>query len=245
MDSMSGRHRLKRLGVLLLIGFILSISLMRSFLSPAQATLAGFVDLQQFIPSIVLDIKYHTEDNFVGEPIEGYGAPTCLLTREAAEALQHVQADLLSQGYSLQILDGYRPQRAVDHFVRWAADLSDTRMQQRFYPYVAKQDLFSQGYIARRSSHSRGSTVDLTLVRTDSQTDPSEIMPVDMGSEFDFFDPISHTFNNQITEAQRANRIQLKQAMERHGFRNYPQEWWHYTLINEPYPHTYFDFPVE
>ncbi len=236
---------IKRTWVLVLLCLLPLIDLMLSFSPSAQATLDGFVEVGQFIPSIQLDIKYYTEDNFIGEPIDGYTAGICLLTREATSALLQVQTDLLSQGYSLQIYDGYRPQRAVDHFVRWAADLSDTRMQDRFYPHVAKQDLFTQGYIARRSSHSRGSTVDLTLVQIDPQTDPPKITPIDMGSEFDFFNPISHTFNDQITEAQRTNRMRLKQAMERHGFRNYPQEWWHYTLIDEPYPHTYFDFPVE
>ncbi len=237
--------RIKHGLILVPICFVLLVYLMQRSPLTARGSIDSFVNVKTFIPSIQLDIKYHTEDNFVGTPIDGYTSPHCLLTREAAEALLKVQKDLLRQNYSLKLYDCYRPQQAVDHFVRWAADLSDTRMQKRYYPQVEKSQLFAQGYIASRSSHSRGSAVDLTLVRLISQTDPPQSVAVDMGSEFDFFDPISHTLSDQITLDQRANRIQLKTAMERQGFQNYPREWWHYTLIGEPYPHTYFNFPLD
>lgn len=223
---------------------MLQIQAMSTDSAQSQEFSDTFVDLKQVLPSIQLDIKYHTEDNFIGDPIEGYTSPTCLLTQAAAQALIKVQQELLDQNYSLRIYDCYRPQRAVDHFVRWAADLIDIRMKPQYYPHVAKQDLFSQGYISSRSSHSRGSTVDLTLVKLKSPPNSGPHHPVDMGSEFDFFDPISHTFSQNITVEQKSHRILLKTTMERHGFRNYDREWWHYTLIDEPYPNTYFDFPL-
>ena len=241
---MGQNTRIKRILILIPICFVLLVYLMQRSPLPARGSIDGFVDMKSFIPLIQLDIRYHTKDNFVGDPIEGYVSPLCLLTREAAEALLKVQRELLQQNYSLKLYDCYRPQQAVDHFVRWAADLSDTRMQDRYYPHVEKSQLFAQGYIASRSSHSRGSAVDLTLVKLTPETDPLELTAVDMGSEFDFFDPISHTLSDQITVDQRASRIRLKTAMERQGFQNYAREWWHYTLIREPYPHTYFNFPL-
>lgn len=199
----------------------------------------GFVDIEEVIPSVQLDIRYYSNDNFVGSRIDGYSVPKCFLTKEAAAALEGVQEELVRDGRSLKIFDCYRPQRAVDHFVRWAKDLNDTRMKSRYYPSVDKKNLFRDGYIAAQSGHSRGSTLDLIIV--DMNTDQE----LDMGSGFDYFDPISHTINNRITAPQQDNRIALKSVMENHGFKNLPEEWWHFTLEKEPYPDTYFDFKVE
>ena len=224
---------------------------------------AEFVDIQQIIPDILLDLRYATSYNFVGKPIDGYRAPVCYVTRSTAEALREVQKELALMGLSLKIYDAYRPQRAVDHFVRWAKDLSDTLMKAAFYPDVDKSRLFAEGYIASRSGHSRGSTVDITIVPLPASP-PSAYSPgdslcdcraqlsrrfpdnsLDMGTAWDCFDPLSHTANPEIGGQQRANRLLLKTLMEKHGFRNYEKEWWHFTLVNEPFPDTYFDFVVE
>lgn len=224
---------------------------------------AEFVDIQQIIPDILIDLRYATSYNFVGKPIDGYRAPVCYVTRSTAEALREVQKELAPMGLSLKIYDAYRPQRAVDHFVRWAKDLSDTLMKAAFYPDVEKSRLFAEGYIASRSGHSRGSTVDITIVPLPASP-PSAYSPgdslcdcraqlsrrfpdnsLDMGTAWDCFDPLSHTANPEIGGQQRANRLLLKTLMEKHGFRNYEKEWWHFTLVNEPFPDTYFDFVVE
>ena len=224
---------------------------------------AEFVDIQQIIPNILIDLRYATFYNFVGKPIDGYRAPVCYVTRSTAEALREVQKELAPMGLSLKIYDAYRPQRAVDHFVRWAKDLSDTLMKAAFYPDVDKSRLFAEGYIASRSGHSRGSTVDITIVPLPASP-PSAYSPgdslcdcraqlsrrfpdnsLDMGTAWDCFDPLSHTANPEIDGQQRANRLLLKTLMEKHGFRNYEKEWWHFTLVNEPFPDTYFDFVVE
>ena len=203
---------------------------------------ADFVDVADMIPGVVLDIRYATAVNFVGAPIDGYVKPKCLLTRRAAKALRTVQEALEQDGLALKIFDCYRPQRAVDHFARWAEDAADTRMQETFYPSVPKDELFAWGYIAERSGHSRGSTVDVTLVRVKSASDYSEL---DMGTGYDFFDELSHTDNPAAGAEARGNRQRLKAVMESHGFVNLPEEWWHYSLRDEPYAATYFDFPVE
>lgn len=199
---------------------------------------ADFVDTATRVPGLSLDIRYAGSHNFVGAPIDGYLAPKCLLTREAAAALARVQEGLRSRDLGLRVYDCYRPQRAVDDFVRWARDLDARQMKAEFYPNVAKSRLFADGYIAARSGHSRGSTVDLTLLRADGEA-------LDMGTPFDFFDPRSHTDSPQVTAAQRAHRQLLREAMQARGFVNLPEEWWHYTLRDEPFPDTYFDFPVE
>ena len=201
---------------------------------------ADIVEVGHFVPGVVLDIRYYSNYNFVGEPIAGYEAPKCLLTRRAAKALKTVQEAVAADGLALKIFDCYRPQRAVDHFVRWAEAPEKTEMKTDFYPGVAKSELFEKGYIAAKSGHSRASTVDLTLVSVGSEGDE-----LDMGSPYDFFDPVSHTDNSVVDAAARANRRYLKEVMESHGFENLPEEWWHYTLKDEPYPETYFDFPVE
>ena len=199
----------------------------------------GFVDVKEFIPSVQLDIRYYTTDNFVGSRIDGYDASKCFLTREAAVALKNVQEELVRNGQSLKIFDCYRPQRAVDHFVRWAKDLSDQKMKSKYYPSIDKENLFRDGYIAAKSGHSRGSTLDLTIIDLQSNQE------LDMGTDFDFFDPLSHAVNSRIRKSQQDNRFALRSVMERNGFKNLEEEWWHFTLKNEPYPDKYFDFKVE
>ena len=199
---------------------------------------ADFVSVGEYIPDVLLDVRYYSTYNFVGERIDGYESPIVLLTRQAADALRLVNADILSQGYRLVLYDGYRPQRAVDHFARWAEDLSADAMKPVFYPDVDKADLFDQGFIARRSGHSRGSTIDLTLL------DAATGQLVDMGGPFDFFGELSHPDYAGVTPAQQANRMRLREAMLKHGFKPLSTEWWHFTLKDEPWPDTYFDFPV-
>ena len=195
------------------------------------------VRLSEVDATITQDARYFGSDNFMGRPIRGYLAAQIMLTHEAAAALAEAQQLASAEGYSIHVYDGYRPQRAVDHFVEWGADLADTTKKAAFYPDVPKAELFDRGYIAERSGHSRGSTADLTLTR--------DGIPLDMGTPFDFFDELSHTENPAITGQAMENRMILKRIMEEAGFRNYVNEWWHYTLIDEPYPDTYFDIPVE
>ena len=202
----------------------------------------GFVHLAQIAPGIRQEIRYYTNYNFVGTRIDGYLAPACILTVPAAEALKAVQAELATFGLGLKVYDCYRPQRAVNHFIRWAKDLADTRMKRVFYPDVDKKDLFKDGYIAARSSHSRGSTADLTIVALAPDGTASDI---DMGTGFDLFSLKSWPTSRAIGGGQRAHRMLLQALMVKHGFAPYPQEWWHFTLKGEPHPDTYFDFPVE
>lgn len=198
----------------------------------------GFVYVTDVIPTAQLEIRYCSEDNFVGTVIDGYEAPKAILTEEAARALKKAAYILYEKGYYIKIFDAYRPQRAVNHFIRWAQDPNDTRMKEKYYPDVDKADLFRLSYLAKRSGHSRGSTVDLTLV------DVSTGEEVDMGSGFDFLGEISHHGSPLITPEQEKNRNILKDAMVEAGFKPHPKEWWHYGLIDESYPDTYFDFPV-
>ena len=200
---------------------------------------SGFVSLSHFLPSILCEIRYHSSYNFIGDRIDGYEEPLALATREAAEALKKAAALAAAKGYIFKIYDAYRPQSAVDHFVRWAEDTTDTRMKSVFYPNVNKKDLFSQGFIARHSGHSRGSTIDLTLF------DITAGKEVDMGGPFDFFGPLSHPDHTEgLTAEQFSNRQLLRGFMLDSGFRPLSTEWWHFTLDNEPYPDTYFTFPV-
>jgi len=222
-----------------------------------------FVDIKDVIPQIQLDIRYSGQHNFVGQKVDGYLAPKCFLTKEAAEALAGVQKDLEPYSLSLKIYDCYRPQRAVNHFVRWATEIENTKTKKEFYPTVDKRNLFKDGYIDSKSGHSRGSTVDLTIVPLPAPIQPEYIprqklyecyLPaakrfadnsIDMGTGFDCFYELSHTANINIGRQQKINRLLLKSLMEKHGFRNYDKEWWHFTLKNEPYPDTYFDFVIE
>ena len=203
-----------------------------------EANFDDFVSIGEVVPDAILEIRYYTTYNFVGARIDGYRQPTALLTREAADSLRAVSDDVLAQGYRLKIFDAYRPQCAVDHFVRWAADVSDTLMKPYFYPDLDKSVLFEQEYIMEKSGHTRGSTVDLTLF------DMATEREVDMGGTFDWFGIESHPDYKEITPEQFANRMILREAMLRHGFKPLASEWWHFTLADEPYPDTYFTFPV-
>lgn len=199
---------------------------------------SDFVLLSEAVPDAILEIRYYSTYNFVGDRIEGYEEPVALLTKEAAAALKAVSDDVMAKGYRLKIYDAYRPQMAVTNFVEWAQDTDDTRMKEYFYPDLEKDVLFPQGYIAEHSGHSRGSTVDLTLFDMTTEKE------VDMGGTFDFFGEQSHPDYTGITEEQYANRMILREAMLAHGFKPLAEEWWHFTLEDEPYTDTYFTFPV-
>ena len=199
----------------------------------------GFVYLDKVVPNIVLDMRYASKNNFTGRVIDGYAAPKCILTRQAAEALKNVQEELNRYSMSLKIYDAYRPQRSVDDFVRWWKDAGDIKMKNEYYPDESKDQLFKKGYISLKSTHTRGSTVDLTIVTLPQKQELS------MGSNFDLFGELSNTEHKNITHFHKVNRLLLKLIMEKHGFVNYDLEWWHYTLKNEPFPDTYFNFPVK
>lgn len=199
---------------------------------------SGFVVLADFVPSVIQEIRYHSTYNFIGERIDGYEEPCALITIEAARALKDVSNELFVQGYRLKVFDAYRPACAVKQFVLWGLEDQDIRMKPYFYPQQQKQELFEKGYIASRSSHSRGSAVDLTLL--DMKTGKE----VDMGSPFDLFSELSHPDNKSISQEQYENRMTLQSAMMRAGFEPIYCEWWHFMLKNEPYPDTYFEFPV-
>jgi D-alanyl-D-alanine dipeptidase len=222
----------------------------------------GFVDAATVIPDLIVDMRYTTAQNFIGRPIPGYKAARCYLTKPAAEALKCAADGLRGRGYALKAYDCYRPQRAVNAFVAWGRDLRDQKMKQAYYPEVDKRSLFHQNYIASRSGHSRGSTVDITIApltskvtgldavgeiracdsKSGARTDDGS---ADMGTGFDCFSTLSHTASQRVSEAQRSNRELLRTFMRGCGFYNNRSEWWHYTLRNEPYPSTFFDFPVE
>lgn len=204
----------------------------------AELDTSGFVLLADYVPSVIQEIRYYSTFNFIGDRIDGYEEPCALLTKEAARALKEVSNQMIVKGYRLKIFDAYRPARAVKHFVLWGIEDLDLRMKPYFYPDLEKQELFRQGYIAKQSSHSRGSTVDLTLF------DMKTGQELDMGSPFDLFSEISHPDNKSVTEEQYNNRMLLQNAMTRSGFVPIGCEWWHFTLADEPYPETYFDFPV-
>lgn len=227
-----------------------------SVANPQEDT-SQFVTLTDVVPDAILEIRYFGTYNFVGDRIDGYLEPTALLTKQAADSLKAVSDDVIKQGYRLKIYDAYRPQMGVDHFMRWAADFSDTRMKPYFYPDLEKKVLFPLEYICEKSGHTRGSTVDLTLFDMNTEKE------LDMGGTFDWFGPESHpdfcgnpetmeyTGDNSkspagrsITPAQFNNRMILRQAMLRHGFKPFDTEWWHFTLKDEPFPDTYFTFPV-
>ena len=258
--------------VLLLLCFSLSVSaqnghVVMAKLAPCTSAASSatvkpeqdasqFVNITDVVPDVILEIRYYSTYNFVGRRIDGYLQPTALMTKRAADSLKAVSDDVMKMGYRLKIYDAYRPQMAVDHFVRWAADIPDTMMRRYFYPEVDKSLLFIQGYIAEKSGHTRGSTVDLTLF------DMATEKEVDMGGTFDWFGEESHpdfggnpetgVYNGKpspagrtITEEQFRNRMILRAAMLRHGFKPIDSEWWHFTLKDEPFPETYFEFPVK
>lgn len=243
----------------LLILFFVFLS---SILLIPQKLPEGFGEIREIIPDIILDLRYITSHNFLGVQVDGYKAEKCYITKAAADSLAKVQAELRKFSLSLKIYDAYRPQRSVDHFVRWAKDISDTLTKKEFYPTVDKSRLFVDGYIAEKSGHSRGSTVDLTIVPIPTPKQPEFDLnnqcecykPVeerfkdnslDMGTGFDCFSELSHTENPNLTPQQRANRLLLKSLMDKYGFKSLAEEWWHFTLKNEPFPNTYFDFIIE
>ena len=247
---------------LLLINFM-GLSLLPGVSRCESAMPDGFVDVKEVIPSILLDIRYYSPHNFIGERINGYNAPKCLLTKEAASALANVQKELEKFSLSIKVYDCYRPQRAVDHFVRWAKDMSDIKTKKEFYPTIGKGDLLKLVYIDARSGHSRGSSIDITIVPLPVPEQASYqpgaklhecYLPaekrfrdnsIDMGTGFDCFHDLSHTENRKVGAKQRINRLLLKSIMEKHGFKNYDKEWWHFALREEPFPKTYFDFVIE
>jgi zinc D-Ala-D-Ala dipeptidase len=239
--------------------------ILQSLMNPQSVArdVFGIVDIKTINPDILVEAAYWTDWNFVGKPIDGYFANRCYLTTKAAKALSEVQKDVAKQGYSLLVFDCYRPQRAVNHFVRWTKDATDTKMQSIFYADEPKKDLIKNGYIASNSGHSRASTVDLTLVRTNKfqskhfaakakiindcrKSQKNEDMgQVDMGTAYDCFSKLANTANLAVSESSQKNRQILKLAMEKHGFINYPKEWWHFSLNDEPYPKDYFDFEIQ
>ena len=199
---------------------------------------SGFVLLADYVPQIVQEIRYYSTYNFIGDRIDGYEEPCALLTKEAARALKNVAGEMNVKGYRLKVFDAYRPVSAVRHFILWGIEDQDVRMKPYFYPDLEKQELFAKEYIAKQSSHSRGSAVDLTLL--DMRTGKE----VDMGGPFDLFSEVSHPDYRGITNEQYANRMFLQEAMVRNGFKTIESEWWHFYLKDEPYPDTYFEFPV-
>lgn len=200
---------------------------------------SGFVYVHEEISDIVIDAKYFSSHNFIGKPVDGYKKNTAILSKEATRALIKVQSSLKEMGFGLKLFDAYRPQQSVNHFVRWAKVAEDTLMKSEFYPQISKSELFKQGYIASKSGHTRGSTVDVTIIDLESGNE------LDMGSCFDFFGSESHAFYRKITNQQKENRMLLRREMLKKGFKPYDNEWWHFTLEKEPFPKTYFNFTVK
>jgi D-alanyl-D-alanine dipeptidase len=253
-----------KLKVLLVLLIFVALYFLQSSHTVGTDKMPGnFIDIQKVIPDVVLDIRYYSPHNFVGERVDGYLAPKCFLTTDAAQALAGVQKDLAPYSMTLKIYDCYRPQRAVNHFVRWAKEIENTKTMKEFYPTIDKRNLFKDGYIAEKSGHSRGSTLDLTIVPLPAPVQADYIpgqklsecyLPaehrfadnsIDMGTGFDCFHELSNTENKNIGRQQKINRLLLKSLMEKHGFKNYDMEWWHYTLKKEHYPDTYFNFVIE
>lgn len=225
---------------ILTVGFLTAIQVTEATAADGQVPFYGFVYAEEIVPDLQVDLRYSGTHNFTGVVVDGYRAPRLIMSQACAESLVPVQEELLALGLSLKIFDAYRPQEAVNHFARWAADLNETATKPQYYPHVDKDRLFEDGYIAERSGHSRGSSVDLTIVNASF---PHQ--ELDMGTPFDFFDPISGEETNGLTPQQKANRLLLRSLMVKNGFKPYKHEWWHFTLVNEPFPNTYFNFPVE
>ena len=205
----------------------------------AQELPKGFTYLREVAPTVQTELRYCSHNNFIGIPIDGYEESALIISIKAANSLKSVQEELQQKGFSLKVFDAYRPQQAVDHFVRWAKVLNDTLKKNEFYPNVQKSQLFNLGFIASKSGHTRGSTVDLTIINTKTGKE------LDMGSPYDFFGEISHPFSKKLTKKQQENRLLLRKVMLKNNFRPYVNEWWHFTLRNEPFPNTYFNFPVK
>lgn len=225
--------------ILLLAVWIVSAGCQSKKNSSPELDSSDFVQLHEVIPNITYDIRYFGSDSFVGAPVDGYEKATAYMTKEAATALKQVQAALNKEGLGLKVFDAYRPQKAVDHFMRWGKAVADTLTKAKYYPEIDKSKVFEMGYVARRSGHTRGSTVDLTIIDLETKEE------LDMGSGFDYFGAISHHDSPLVGETHTANRNKLRAVMVAHGFKPYANEWWHYTLANEPYPATYFNFDVK
>lgn len=198
----------------------------------------SFVNLKEQIPNLEIDLRYYGSHNFLGRPVKGYEANKVFISREAASALVQIQKELNAQGLGIKVFDAYRPQQAVNNFKEWALDIADTAAKKEFYPDVDKRNLFKLGYIAEKSGHSRGSTIDLTIINLKDKKE------LDMGTGFDYFGEPSHHDYSNLRPQQKANRKLLKDIMEKHGFKSIEEEWWHYTLKNEPFKDQYFDFKV-
>lgn len=236
-------HDMRKILFLLLAFLCLSVGSKTSEnISVTRADTSAFVLVSDVIPDAILEIRYFTAYNFIGDRIPGYEEPVAIMTKQSADSLKAVADDLRSMGYVIKVFDAYRPQRAVDYFMKWGDDAGDVRMKEIFYPKINKASVIPLGYVARRSSHTHGSTVDLTLVDMKSGRE------VDMGSPFDYFGGLSspdiQPGSGTLTEQQYHNRMILRDAMLSHGFKPYSGEWWHFTLKNEPFPDTFFDFPV-
>lgn len=253
----------KNLLLLLIINFFINFGSCLAISEIARSK--GFVYLHEVDPTILVSLRYNSNENFVGKPVDGYQKSVVILTKQSAEALKKVQEDVKRDGYSLVVYDAYRPQQAVNHFMRWSKDIGDQKRKSQYYPRINKADVFELGYVSKRSGHSRGSTIDLTIIETNTQLHKPQTQKrvlldrytitilddgtVDMGSSFDLFDVASHYENNLIEEKFKKLRTYLKNIMEKHGFKNYSGEWWHFTLKNEPFPadrdDSYFNFPIE
>ena len=207
----------------------------------------GFVYLSDHAPEIQIELRYASNNNFTGRKVRGYDAQRCIVSEAAARALKNVQSDLRRFGYGLKVFDAYRPQQAVDEFVRWTKSPGvNPTLKARYFPDIAKKNLLKEGYIAAKSGHSRGSCVDVTLVLLPGIGDPEASAPkeLEMGTSFDFFGRQSHSESRAVTPTQRLHRLLLRTVMEKHGFLHLPEEWWHFALKDEPFPETYFSFPV-
>ena len=205
----------------------------------AQILKKGFSYLSEVDGSIQQELRYFSSNNFIGKKIDGYKKNNVIISNAAANALKKVQAELKQMGLSLKVYDAYRPQQSVDHFVRWAKKLNDTLMKQSYYPTIRKSDLFKLGFIASKSGHTRGSSVDLSIVEIKTNKE------IDMGSSYDFFGATSHSFHKKLSNRQEKNRMLLRNIMIKNGFKPYDKEWWHFTLVDEPFPNTYFNFDIE
>lgn len=219
--------------------WILSLFLLTSLAVQSQKLPKGFSYIKDISPTIQGELRYCHNNNFMGVPVNGYEENTLIATTPTAKALKKVQDELASQKLGLKVYDAYRPQTAVNHFVKWARVMNDTLMKQQYYPEVNKRHLFKKGYISSKSGHSRGSTVDLTIIHLETGKE------LDMGSPYDFFGVSSHITYENLTKQQKKNRQLLQKVMRKHGFRSYSKEWWHFTLRGEPFPKTFFDFPVK
>ena len=224
---------------------VLGLSVLSGAARSSAQTLPDLISISELDSTIVLDIRYASNDNFVGARIDGYEDPVCLLSAPAASALVEANRILAGVGFRLGVFDCYRPQRGVDHFVRWSRYALDQKMKSSYYPNVDKKLLFELGYIASRSGHSRASTADVGMLASADSSDDGPFEWVDMGTPFDYFDPLSHTDVPGLSPQQRYHRDVLRDAMRKAGFRNYAKEWWHYTLIDEPYRDQYFDVVVK